>query len=130
LTWFAVYRLDTGELVSLGTVFPDPLPEELACLDVGPLQPVGEWNTETRTYDPIVEKKPILTKLQFLQRFTAAERVAIRQAAKAVPALEDYMAMLDAAQHIEIDRPDTIAGVNALAAAGLLTEQRAAEILA
>lgn len=33
-----------------------------------------------------------MTKLEYLRRFTTAERVAIRAAAKTEPVLEDYLA--------------------------------------
>lgn len=71
-----------------------------------------------------------LTKLEFLNRMTSAERIAIRAAAAQSPAIHDYMAMLDAAQDVDLTDPRTIGGVQALEAAGLIGEGRAAEILA
>jgi hypothetical protein len=86
--------------------------------------------------DPVIPAPPppprqsILTKLEYLRRFTQDERVAIRNAAKVNAVLEDYMALLDLAQEINLDDPDTIAGVQMLEAAGLLNAGRAQEILA
>jgi hypothetical protein len=71
-----------------------------------------------------------ITKLDFLNRFTAEERIGIRTAAQASPAIADYLAMLDAAQDVSLIDPRTIGGVQALEAAGLIGEGRAAEILA
>jgi len=71
-----------------------------------------------------------LTKLEFLNRMTSAERIAIREKAKVSPAIHDYMAMLDAAQDVDLTDPRTIGGVQALEASGLIGEGRAAEILA
>jgi hypothetical protein len=71
-----------------------------------------------------------LTKLDFLNRLTSAERIAIRAAAAQSPAIADYMAMLDAAQDVDLTDARTIGGVNALEAAGLIGEGRAAAILA
>lgn len=71
-----------------------------------------------------------LTKLQYLRRFTSMERVTIRTAAKTEPVLEDYLAMLDLAEDINLDDADTIAAVNMLELAGLIAPGRAAEILA
>lgn len=71
-----------------------------------------------------------LTKLEFLNRMTADERIGIREAAKVSPAIHDYMAMLDAAQDVDLTDARTIGGVQALEAAGLIGEGRAAEILA
>lgn len=71
-----------------------------------------------------------LTKLAFLNRFTSDERIAIRTAAQTSPAIHDYLAMLDAAQDVDLLDARTIGGVQALEAAGLLAEGRGAEILA
>ena len=69
-----------------------------------------------------------VTRLAFMQRFTQPERLAIRLAAKTVPEIEDYLAMVDAATFIDLERADTIESVNALATASLITQERAAEI--
>jgi hypothetical protein len=66
----------------------------------------------------------------FLNRFTAAERVAIRTAAQTNGAIADYVAMLDAAPSVVLTDPLTMGGVQALEAAGLIGAGRAAEILA
>lgn len=79
---------------------------------------------------PIAMPAQRITRLAFMQRFTQPERLAIRQAAKTEPEIEDYLAMVDAATFIDLTRADTIASVNALASAGLLTTERAAEIVA
>lgn len=72
----------------------------------------------------------VITRLAYLRRFTQSERVAIREAAQASMALADYLALLELAQEVDLDDPDTAAGVNALVAAGLLTPERGAEVLA
>lgn len=71
-----------------------------------------------------------ITKLAFLNRLTAEERIAIRTAATQSPAIHDYLEMLDAAQDVDLTDPRTIGGVQALEASGLLAEGRGAEILA
>lgn len=71
-----------------------------------------------------------ITKLAFLNRLTSDERIGIRAAAAQSPAIADYMAMLDAAQDVDLTDARTIGGVQALEAAGLVGEGRAAEILA
>jgi hypothetical protein len=71
-----------------------------------------------------------LTKLDFLNRMTAEERIGIRAAAAVSPAIADYMAMLDAAQDVDLTDARTIGGVQALEGAGLIGAGRAAEILA
>mgnify|MGYP001766078236 CR=1 FL=1 len=71
----------------------------------------------------------ILTKLEYLRRFTQAERVTIREAAKVNPVLEDYMALLELATEIDTGDADTIVAVNMLEQAGLVGPGRAQEIL-
>lgn len=72
----------------------------------------------------------VMTKLEFLRRFTQDERVTIRTVAKTNAVLEDYMAMIDLAQEIDTSDADTKAGVQMLEAVGLLAAGRAQEILA
>lgn len=101
-----------------------------------------EWNgMEFATHDhtQVVEVAPdgvivgqssrILTKLEYLRRFTQAERVAIREAAKVNPILEDYMALLDLAEEVNTGDADTIAALQMLEQAGLIAAGRAGEIL-
>jgi hypothetical protein len=72
----------------------------------------------------------VMTKLEYLRRFTAQERITIRTVAKTNPMLEDYMALMELASEIDTADADTKAGVQMLEAVGLLAAGRAAEILA
>ncbi|MDR6152185.1 hypothetical protein QF021_000274 [Acidovorax delafieldii] len=82
-----------------------------------------------------------LTRLQFRNRFTAQEKALLELAAMDDPSAEPaqrmqsaslraYLADLAAAEFVDLADPSTVAGVNALEAAGLLAEGRAAEVLA
>lgn len=71
-----------------------------------------------------------LTKLEYQSRFTSAERIKIRTAAKTDPVVEDILALMDSAAEIDLTDPRTIQGANALEALGHLNPGRAAEILA
>ena len=80
-----------------------------------------------------VEAAPVprtITKLEYLRRFTTAERVAIRAAAAANPVLDDYLKLMELAQEINLDDTDTVAAVQMLEQAGLIAAGRAAEVLA
>ena len=80
-----------------------------------------------------VEAVPVprtVTKLEYLRRFTTTERVAIRAAAAANPVLDDYLKLMELAQEINLDDPDTIAAVQMLEQSGLIAPGRAAEVLA
>ena len=81
---------------------------------------------------PVVQQpvERILTKLAYLRHFSAEERITIRTAAKTNAVLEDYLSMLELADEINLDDPDTVAAVEMLEQAGLLAAGRSAEILA
>lgn len=71
----------------------------------------------------------ILTKLEYLRRFTTEERVNIRESAKTNPVLEDYLVMMELADEINTGDADTIAAVNMLEQVGLIGAGRASEVL-
>lgn len=73
---------------------------------------------------------PVLSKYEFLKRFTSTERKAITAAAAIDPDIADFKLLLDAAQEVDCGNEDTVAGVNALEAGGILAPGRAAQILA
>jgi len=100
-----------------------------------------EWTgMEFATHDhvPIVTDNPVTdvpviamtwTKLEYLRRFTQDERIAIRTAAKTVPQLEDYLALLELASEVRSDDPDIASALTMLEQSGLLAAGRAQEIL-
>ena len=71
----------------------------------------------------------VWTPLEFLRRFTQAERVAIRDAAKVSTVLEDYLKILEITTEVRSDDPDSLASLTFLEQAGLIAEGRAQEIL-
>ena len=75
------------------------------------------------------EPSAAVSRVAFLKRMTAEERTSIRAAAKSNPALDDLVWMLEAADPVHLDDPLTVYGINQLATIGLLTPERAAEIL-
>lgn len=70
-----------------------------------------------------------LTKLAFMNRFTLEELAAIYTAAKTEVMVEVFLDKLKLAEHVDVTDPQTIAGLQALAASGLLTEARVQEVL-
>lgn len=67
--------------------------------------------------------------LAFRQRFTQDERLAIHVAAMSVPTVALWVADATAAQTIDVLAAETVAGIDALIAAGLLAPERKAQIL-
>lgn len=80
--------------------------------------------------DVIPVAKTSITKLTFLRRMTSAQRIAIRQAAVTDQILADAMSMLDAAQDILTDDPDTVSMVQYCAYLGLIAPENVPTILA
>lgn len=82
---------------------------------------------------PFEVAKRHITHLAFISRFTDAEAIAIDLASMGASveaaAVRRYLAKVGAAKFIDLDFPDTRAGVAALEAGGLLGAGRAAEIL-
>ena len=101
------FNMTTGVLAER-----DLTPEEIAQFTPPPPPPAPRW-----------------TSLQFIERFTDSEQLAIVTAAASVPALRLWYDKAMAADEIVADDPRTIAGVQALVTAGLITEQRKTEIL-
>lgn len=69
------------------------------------------------------------SKLTFLRRLTPKERIDARAAAKADPGLADGQALLDAAEYVARDDPDTIGYVQYLESIEVLAPGRAAQVL-
>ena len=74
----------------------------------------------------ILVPKP-MTRLTFLRRFTAQERIAIR--ASNDPLIADFLHLLEMAQDIDLTDADTQMGVGYLEQQALIAEGRAVEIL-
>jgi len=78
---------------------------------------------------PIYGGRRVLTHLEFLRLFTMEERIAMRRASKLSEVLEDYLDLLKLAQEINLDDPDTVAGVQMMEAGELIGAGRAAGVL-
>jgi hypothetical protein len=66
----------------------------------------------------------------FIRRIPAQSYLAILAAAEVVPELQAYLARLDAEPLVWLGSDETIAGVQALVGAGLLTQEQASALLA
>ena len=106
---------DTPELALLGTPSGTVAVTELGPEHHYPVLPAVNGPAEP------------ITKLAFLRRFTAEERIAIR--ASIDPVIVDFMMLLDLSQELVTTDPDTQAGIEYLVAQGLLTLERAELIL-
>jgi hypothetical protein len=76
---------------------------------------------------PYVHVIQPVTRLEFLRRFTPEQRIAIR--ASTDPVIIDGRELLDLAQEVRADDPDTIRYVRYLEQTGFITTQDADRIL-
>ena len=95
-----------------------------------PEYPFAQYNHILKKPESTPAQQRLITKLEYLRRFTTAERVAIRAAAAANPVLEDYLKLMELAQEINLDDADTVAAVQMLEQSGLIASGRATEVLA
>lgn len=102
---------------------------------------VAQWNGTAwlvlASRPPVPEPQPqpepepirILTKLQFRNRFSHAEKLAIYGAAQVSLDIQIFLDDINAAENINLDDPATVGGVQSLEAGGLIAAGRAVEIL-
>ena len=91
------------------------------------------YDPETETFstpDPVSTPRLRLTKREFRNKFTFAEKQAIYTAAETSVDIRIFLDDLMAAEYIECDNSDTVASVSALETATLIGTGRADEILA
>lgn len=111
------YALQDGKVVDR---FPGKTDEEvLAAIEA----------TQVALTTPPAVPTRVITKLAFMNRFTMEELAAIYTAAKTEVMVEVFLDKLKLAEYVDVTDPQTIAGLQALAASGLLTEARVQEIL-
>ena len=80
-------------------------------------------------YAPTTPVSTMIAPLAFRNRFTPAERQGIITAGRTSAAVQDVYDSLLAAIQVDVTDPTTIAGIQALEAAGLIAAGRAAQVL-
>ena len=68
-----------------------------------------------------------MTKLEFMRRFSAEERIALRSSAD--PVVKDFLMMFDLSEQVLIDDPELADGIRYFESLDLITKGRAAIIL-
>lgn len=125
---FALYEMATGKLIGASRLpIDNPKPEEWSIKEVE--GPHRVWNTETLQFDDFPTKPKPLTKFEFLNLFTDVELATIIEASKVSPLVAAILFKLQMAEEVLLDNASTIAGINGLRDGGLLTPERADQIL-
>jgi hypothetical protein len=93
-----------------------------------PPTPMPEPTPEP-TPEPIIIYKHVLTPLEFLNRFNDDELISIISLSKTNVQLELWWTKYNKAKDMDLDDPQTIAGVQALESFGLIGTGRVSEIL-
>lgn len=89
------------------------------------------WDPVTRGRKDLVASAPLITVGRFKLLMTQAERIAIRAAAASSPQVEDFLDLLDGfTEGVSLSDPLLVAAIGQMQAAGLLSEPRAAAVLA
>jgi hypothetical protein len=78
---------------------------------------------------PARAARRVIPPLEFVQRFTATERAAIRAAAGVRPELADWIDQARFVREIDLDAPTTATGLDELVVVGLLTAEGRAAVL-
>lgn len=92
---------------------------------------VNQGNSPSILDEPIAEVGPrLLTKLEYMERFTDEELGTIFTVAKQSVAVEVWLEKFKLASEINLDDPRILGGLQALESAGILATGRAMEIIA
>ena len=129
-TVFAI--IESGVVANV--IVADEWPDGINITDIKPRPGIGwSYDGEAFTPPPMPDPEPVLpqplTKLEFLRRFTAEERIAARTAGAVDPVIADGQELLALAEFVSLDDPDTVAYVQYLEQQGHIGPGRADEIL-
>jgi hypothetical protein len=86
-------------------------------------------DTGQSIYAPPPPAPTIIAPLDFMSRLTPAEQTAIATAGQSNAQILLFLLKLSGATQVDVTDPLTVAGVNAMVSAGLLTAPRGAQIL-
>ncbi len=86
------------------------------------------WVKESLSFE--IQQKRLITKLEYMNKFTDTELATIYTVAKTSIAVEIWLEKFKLASDINLDDPRVVGGLQALEQFGLIGPGRAAEILA
>ena len=123
---FVLYELTTGRAHSQSSEsFDNPDERKWGIKET---DKSGIWNESTLDFDPIPTSKR-MTTLEFMELFSDAEWVGVLDAAKVSSQVNLFIMKMTQAEFMDLNYQSTIDGINGLSSAGLLTVERANEVL-
>jgi hypothetical protein len=87
---------------------------------------ISNWSTDTRDF---MKTYRVISKLDFLTRFTMQERLTIRTFQDTDSIIDDFMKILEISQEIDLGNPLTKQGLMYLVSVGAIQLSRVDEIL-
>lgn len=131
MSYYITYNPAMGNaLVGVTELSPENVPDGMLVKGrSGPMPDMVRMAYNPAVLDFCTKTDAVLTKREFIKKFTAAEYAGIKAAAAVNATLDYYWQMFMLAEDVTLSDPDTIAGVTMLEQFGLLAAGRAAEIL-
>ena len=132
MTFYVVYNNQSSNILDIDTIVPSINSEFSIKAFDGEVPDLYfyKWDKSTLTFVPKTGIDRQLTVHQFLNRFTASERIAIKTAAKTDAALSDFMDMLYQASFVDPDSVEVYGGLYYLSILGLITQARIPQLVA
>jgi len=131
--FYVVYNNQTGNLVDVTDSIPSLQESSYSIKAFDTAYPdlyYYKWDNTLLSFVPKSNIDRQITVHEFLSRFTAIERITIKEAAKTNPALADYMEMLYQASFVDPDSPELYGGLYYLTILGLITQDRIPALVA
>ena len=124
-----IFPLQKEEFPSNKIVYPDnkSLFSNIEIQENNIIADYSGTKTFTKYVEPPKPEEAIITKYAFRKRFTLNEKVALKTSTD--PVIQVMQDDIDAAQEIDLNDLDLIAGLEYCVTQGILTEERKEEIL-
>lgn len=127
---YYTYSTTTGELIEISD-FPLSPSDDCATSEVSisksELESTYTWLKNSCSFELL--PKRVITKLEYMNRFTDIELATIYTVAKTSVAVEVWLEKFKLASDINLDDPRVVGGLHALAYVGLIETDRVLEIL-
>lgn len=125
-----VYVTSTGVFIGYGTPQDYPERNDLSMTEVADIYmlPV-KWNPVEHTFENESDTEDLMSPVEFMFRFTQAERVAIHQLSDTDFTIIDFLFLLDHTLTVNIDDAFVVNAISYLVSVNVLTEERKQHIL-